>query len=159
MSGSTVDISFLYNYKGVLYPIDYDKKYGRDEQTVNVKTLVELSAGKIVLDAASTRRALQAVPQDLCYSLMKAALLLARDRAIEVLIAHWPWPVLTLRKFAPPLFEDIDALYSSTYISERMRRGVKYTTCLAHTFVECLKKRASTKLRCLDLTGYPAGRS
>ena len=46
---------------------------------------------------------------------------------------------------------------SESYLSLVMRRAIKYTTCLAHTFVECLKKRCETKLRCLDLSGYPTG--
>ncbi|XP_013386784.1 uncharacterized protein LOC106156201 [Lingula anatina] len=34
--------------------------------------------------------------------------------------------------------------------------AVKYTTTLAHTFVECLKKRTPTKLKYLDMSGFPA---
>ena len=44
-------------------------------------------------------------------------------------------------------------------MKDRMRRGVKFTTCLAHTFVECLKKRTATKLQVLDMTGYPTGKT
>lgn len=155
MSTSRVDISFLYNYRGVLYPIEHGSTATKAPNPV--PKLVDLCSAVIVLDSSSTKRALEMVPQELCYSMMKAALVLAKDRSIEVLVAHWPWRILTLRKFAPPLFDDISALYGSAYVARKMRCGVKYTTCLAHTFVECLKKRTSTKLRYLDLTGYPTG--
>jgi hypothetical protein len=75
-----------------------------------------------------------------------------------VLVSRWPSPVLQLSRLAPPLFEELGALYNDRYLATHMRRGVKYTTCLAHTFVECLKKRAPTRLRVLDLSGYPAGK-
>ena len=75
----------------------------------------------------------------------------------QVLISRWPYKVLNLSRLAAPLFDDIRALYDDTYIREHMRRGVKYTTCLAHTFVECLKKRTPTKLQFLDMSGYPTG--
>ncbi|ELT96473.1 hypothetical protein CAPTEDRAFT_190719 [Capitella teleta] len=154
MSGAArPDMNFPCTYQGALYPADTEPP---PATTSPVPCLVELSATKIVLDAGYTKRALEFVPNDLCYSLMKAAVSLSRDRSIEILIAHWPFQVLSLRKFAPPLFDDIGSLHDHDYVSNRMRRGVKYTTSLAHTFVECLKLRAKTKLRYLDLSGYPA---
>ena len=57
------------------------------------------------------------------------------------------------------MFTDLKALYSDAYVADRMRRGVKYTTCLAHTFVECLKKRSPTKLKYLDISGFPTGKA
>ena len=123
----------------------------------NIASLVDLSCHKIVQHSRGTREALKSMPPELFYNLMKAALMDMRDRTIEVLIAEWPFPVLALSRFAPPLFEKLEVLYSERYLGERMRRGVNYTTCLAHTFVECLKKRSPTRLRCLDLTGFPAG--
>ena len=57
------------------------------------------------------------------------------------------------------MFTDLKALYSDAYVADRMRHGVKYTTCLVHTFVECLKKRSPTKLKCLDISGYPTGKA
>ena len=99
----------------------------------------------------------QIIPPDLSYPLMKAALRLTRDRSIEVLLANWPHTVLSLTKLAPPLFSDLAMRYNTSHLHEMVRRAVKLTTCLAHTFVECLKKRTATKLQCLDLTGYPAG--
>ena len=76
---------------------------------------------------------------------------------LQVLISKWPWSVLSLSRLAKCMFTDLRALYSDAYVAERMRRGVKYTTCLAHTFVECLKKRSPTKLKYLDISGYPTG--
>ena len=162
-----VDVSFLCNYKGILYPLDLDKKIESLKDTNllslnggkdSLKSLVDLSAEKIVMDSTSTARALEVVPSELCYSLMRAALVRTRDRSIDVLIAKWPWSVLSLQKMAPCMFDSISTLYNDVTVAERMRKGVKYTTCLAHTFVECLKKRAPTKLKYLDLTGFPAGK-
>ena len=159
-----VDLVFLSTYKGTLYPLPLTRRHpakspGRPQQDCQapVPSLVDLCCDKVVLDATSTNRAIDTVPTDLCYSLMRSALLRARDRAIEVLIARWPGPLLSLKKLAPLLFDDIRALYDTQYVKERMRRGVKYTTCLAHTFVECLKKRPPTRLKFLDLSGYPSG--
>lgn len=149
-----MDISYLYTYRGTLYPIQSPTE---PQKKASQPSLVDLCCAKLVADASSTDRALQSIPQELFYNLMKAALTFTRDRTIEVLVAKWPSPVLKLSQFAPGLFEDLGALYNNVYLSEQMRKGVKYTTCLAHTFVECLKKRAPTKLKCLDLTGYPTG--
>ena len=162
-----VDVN-LANYKGILYPLDLDHGTPGQpsgaavdllvaESSPGLKPLVDLCAEKTVMDATSTARALSAVPRELYYSLMRAALVKTRDRSIEVLISKWPWAVLSLRKLAPSMFDSLSTLYSAIHVTERMRRGVKYTTCLAHTFVECLKKRTPTKLKYLDLTGYPAG--
>ena len=148
-------MNFPCDYQGVLYPAE---STSAPVPQCNVASLVEQCSRKIVMDSTSTKRALEIVPSNLCYCLMKAALSNARDRSIEVLIAHWPFNVLSLRKFAPPLFDDIGSLNSRDYVANRMRRGLKYTTCLAHTFVECLKKRTNTRLRFLDLSGYPSGK-
>lgn len=111
------------------------------------------------------------VPIELCEPLMIAALQSDRDRAIEQLIANWPHRFLLLSRYAPAMFapqnagssmSSLQSISTPPYCSElelceHMRRGVKHTTCLAHTFIECLKKRTDTKLQCLDLTGYPSG--
>lgn len=156
-SSMMVDMSFLYNYRGTLYPIDIHDSHGENVLVRGAPTLVDLCCRHIVKDSTTTKDCLGVVPHELCYSLMKAALYLSKDRAIEALVAHWPWSTLVLSRFAPKLFKDIGTLFNDVYLSDCMRRGVKYTTCLAHTFVECLKKRAQTKLKYLDLTGYPAG--
>ena len=102
---------------------------------------------------------LQEIPQELCSVLMRAALHLAKDRSIEVLLSHWPYSSLSLSRLAPALFCSCEALYDTrNYLIDRMRHGIKYTTCLAHIFVECLKKRSPTKLKYLDLSGYPTGK-
>ena len=77
------------NYKGMLYPLQLEppKKETLHLETLDLecpKFLVDLCAEKIVLDGSSTLRATEAIPAELCYSLMKAALLNTRDRAIEV---------------------------------------------------------------------------
>ena len=77
------------NYKGMLYPLQLDSaENGNSARGVKIeestKPLVDLCSEKIVLDGSSTLRALDVIPSELCYSLMKAALLNTRDRAIEV---------------------------------------------------------------------------
>jgi len=107
------------------------------------------------------------VPLSLCEALLVAALQSGRDRSIEQLVAGWPWQHLFLRNYVPPMFgprapgsRQRCLTYSSDpEMCEHMRRGVKQTTCLAHTFIECLKRHTDTKLRYLDLTGYPSGQS
>ena len=143
-------------YKGALYPLPLD--LNEDLMACEpMKNLVDICSEKIVLDSTTTNKAIDAVPRDLCYNLMRAALLNTRDRSIEVLISRWPWRVISLKKLAPPLFSSVRALYDDDYIKVQMRKGVKCTTCLAHTFVECLKKRSPTQLKYLDMTGFPAG--
>ena len=152
-------ISLLYNYKGAAHPINLDgvktSRYNRSD--TDVLSLTDICCNKIVMDATTTEQAIQSVPTELWYSLMRAAVHEARDRAIEVLISHWPWDILSLHKFAPCLFDQIKVLYCDSYMNERIRKGIKYTTCLAHIFVESLKKRSPTKLKTLDLSGYPTG--
>ena len=149
-----MNLSTLNKYNGTLYPV---QDLSVLETPVTVQSLVDLCSGSIVKDSRSTQAALRVIPQDLCYSLMKAAICHDKDRSVEVLVARWPWPTLYLAKFAPEMFTSMDALYDESYIRGRMRHGIKYTTCLAHTFVECLKKRTPTRLKCLDLTGFPTG--
>ena len=152
-----VDVNFLCSYKSILYPLDVRQEGVCDDSKTSVKSLVDMSAGQLVQDSGCLLQSLDSLPQDLYFNLMRAALLHNRDRVIEILVAHWPWPSLLLTRLAPPLFDNIEVLYNNAYVGERMRRGVKFTTCLAHTFVECLKKRSPTKLKYLDLTGYPSG--
>ena len=74
-------------YKGILYPLHLESPPTHENPADSLDsphTLVDLCAEKIVLDGASTLKAMEAVPSELCYSLMKAALLNTRDRAIEV---------------------------------------------------------------------------
>ncbi len=87
-----VDINFLCNYKAMLYPLDLHNSgiHGHHHvenitaRNKSVSSLVDLCAEKIVFDASSTTRAIEVIPTELCYSLMKAAILNTRDRAIEV---------------------------------------------------------------------------
>ena len=112
-----------------------------------------------------TAHAHDTVPVSLCEALLIAALQNDRDRSVEQLVARWPWQHLFLRNYVPPMFsprapgshQRCPSYGSDLEMCEHMRRGVKQTTCLAHTFIECLKRHAGTKLRYLDLTGYPSG--
>jgi len=105
------------------------------------------------------------VPLSLCEALLISALQNDRDRSVEQLVAGWPWRHLFLRNYVPPMFaprlagsrQRCPSYGSDLEMCEHMRRGVKQTTCLVHTFIECLKRHTETKLRYLDLTGYPSG--
>ena len=116
-------------------------------------------------DASMTAQARDTVPLSLCEALLSAALQKDRNRSVEQLVAGWPWRHLLLRKYIPPMFgprplgclQRFPSYGSDLEMCEHMRRGVKRTTCLAHTFIECLKRHDETKLRYLDLTGYPSG--
>jgi hypothetical protein len=81
-----MDISFLYTYKGALYPIEGAREDNDSEAGASggVPTLVDIICRHLVQDAASTERALPWVDPVLCYDLMKAALRDTRDRTIEV---------------------------------------------------------------------------
>lgn len=156
-----VDMSFLYTYKSALYRVALDD-VTHDPCTLHysplnvMRSLSELCGLRIVRDAGLLKTAQQTIPVELFETLMKAALLLGNDAAIEQLVSSWPWKILALRNFVLPIFCSINPLFCEIDLCEQMRRGVKHTTCLAHILMESLKRRDATKLRCLDLTGYPA---
>jgi len=116
-------------------------------------------------DASLTTAARDTVPQSLCEALLVSALQTDHDRSVEQLVAGWPWCRLVLRNYVPPMFghqppgshHQCPSYGNTLEMCDHMRRGVKQTTCLAHTFIECLKQHTKTKLRFLDLTGYPSG--
>ena len=154
-----VDKSFIHCDKtswALHYAVDLTKIEDR-HQHAKISLLVDLCARTIVQDSSQTKRVVLFIPHELYYNLMKAALLSSRDGAIEVLICQWPWQRLSLQKLVPDLFDSVALLYDNPYFSETMRTSIKYTTCLTQTFVECLKRRAPTKLRTLDLSGFPVG--
>ena len=44
-----------------------------------------------------------------------------------------------------------------TYLGDIVKQGLRYTTSLVHTFLEALKNNCDTKLKFMDLTGFPTG--
>lgn len=144
------------NYKGAVYPLDLQAPPALLGGRVHhVKTLVELAAAKIVQDSAMTSAALSIIPKPLCEPLMMEALLKNREMAIRCIIGSWPGPVLVLREMVPELFTSVQPLYNMEYLGDIVKQGLRYTTSLAHTFLEALKNKTNTKLRFLDLTGFP----
>lgn len=87
---------------------------------------------------------------------MRAALLLKRECSMNVLISHWPWSHLSLRNLVPPVCESIEVLTQPGLLRNQMKNAASYTTCLAHSFIECLKKDSETKLEHLDMAGFPS---
>lgn len=146
------------HYQGAVYPLDLyaEATHGQHKQKV-VKSLVRLCSQYIVRDSTMTQQTLMHVPQELFIPLMQEALLDNRDRSMEALIAMWPLETLHLHKLVPDLFTSLLPLYDGMYLSDIVRQSLRYTTCLSHTFLECLKKRTPTKLRFLDMSGYPTG--
>lgn len=119
-------------------------------------SLVDVSCQFIVRNHALTVFALETVPTDLYESLLKAALKYSQDKSVEEIISRWPWHKLVLKKLMPPVFNSMKPLFNKLELTESARRGVKYTTSLVHTFMECLKKQKISQLCFLDLTGYPS---
>lgn len=52
------------------------------------------------------------------------------------------------------MFSSLLLLYNDIEMCQRTRLGVKYSADIVHSFIEALRKRR-TKLRYLDLTGFP----
>lgn len=143
------------HYRGALYPISLQECSLNKTQTV--KTLLQIAADYIVKDASMTLRALEVIPQELCMVLMQQALEGNRDRAVDVLLTKWPLATLSLRKFAPDIFTSLGLLHDHSELTKITKQGLRYTTCIAHNFLETLKKKCPTKLKFVDLSGYPTG--
>lgn len=143
------------HFRGALYPFNLEecKKSARKLQTV--KTLLELAADFIVQDSTATVAAVNILPQELCTVLMQQALEGNRDRAVDVLLTKWPLQSLTLKKFAPDIFTNLGLLHDGYQLQRVAKQGLRYTTCVAHNFLETLKKKCKTKLKFVDITGYP----
>jgi hypothetical protein len=52
------------------------------------------------------------------------------------------------------MFSSLQLLHNELEICQRTRLGVKYSADIVHSFIEALRRR-HTKLRYLDLTGFP----
>lgn len=142
------------NYKGAVYPVDLLARTS-DSSHWEVKTLVDICAAYIVQDSDMTAQALAVIPKPLCVPLMQEALDKNREMAIRCIVESWPLQTLVLNKMVPKLFASILPLYNPAYLGEIVRRGLRYTTSLTHTYVEALKKNAPTQLKYLDLSGFP----
>ncbi|XP_064619464.1 preferentially expressed antigen in melanoma-like protein 7 [Lineus longissimus] len=152
-----MDTTFLNNCKGALYPVNLDGTWSDISSGDRwVTPLLDLCSECIVKDSTMTKNTLDVVPNDLFVNLMRAALLKEKDRAISVILSHWPWQSLVLSKFVSDEKDPVTILYNRNVLAWKTRRAMKYTTCLVTNFVDCLKKRAPTRLKYLDLTGFPA---
>ena len=52
------------------------------------------------------------------------------------------------------MFSSLQLLHNELEICQRTRLGVKYSADIVHSFIEALRRK-QTKLRHLDLTGFP----
>ncbi|GFN98917.1 leucine-rich repeat-containing protein 14 [Plakobranchus ocellatus] len=143
------------HYKGAVYPLDLDAPPHLKLKRMQVPTLLEACCAYIARDASLTRQTIEEVPPILCIHLMEAALKGNHDRSIQALMSQWKLPSLVLSKLVPTVYSSFLPLYDSTYQSDLVRQGLRYTTSLAHTFLECLRQESPTKIRRLDLTGFP----
>lgn len=145
------------HFSGAAYPLNLTE-CARKSFLKQVKPLIELAADFIVRDSSSTLNAVSILPQDLCITLLKQALEGNRDRAVAVLLAHWPSQTLKLRQLAPDIFSSLKLLHDHNFLVQTGKQGLRYTTCVAQNFLETLKKKSTCKLKYVDMTGYPTGR-
>ena len=145
------------HYTGALYPLDLHAEPSL-HQKQTLRSLLDICAAYIVQDSTLTSNAAQVVPQEIFVPLMRAALLGNKDRAVEALLYHWPYATLSLKTLVPSLFTSVLPLYDTDYLSDIVRNSLRYTTCLAHTFLEGLKNKSPSKLRYLDISGFPTGK-
>lgn len=147
------------HFRGALYPLNLELCKSSTKNSQNVKSLLQIAADFIVKDSTSTMAAVDVLPQELCTILMQQALEGNKDRAVDVLLTKWPLQTLSLKKFAPDIFTKIGLLHDHAELARVAKQGLRYTTCVAHNFLETLKKKlCSTKLKFVDLTGYPTGK-
>ncbi|CAG5121890.1 unnamed protein product [Candidula unifasciata] len=143
------------HYRGAVYPLDLDGTPSYRQPKLYAASLLETCCAYIVRDANLTRIAIESVPPILCIHMMEAALKGNHDRSIQALMSRWMLKSLVLFKLVPSVFSSLLPLYEPLYQSDIVRQGLRYTTSLAHTFLECLRQQSATKLRHLDLTGFP----
>ncbi|KAL4237599.1 hypothetical protein ACF0H5_002313 [Mactra antiquata] len=143
------------HFKGALYPLNLDLCRSKVQEKYHVKSLLQIAADYIVLDSTMTSNAVNILPQELCTVLMQQALEKNKDRAIDVLLSRWPLQTLSLKKFTPNIYTNLAILHDHVELSRVAKQGLRYTTSVAHNFLETLKKKTSTRLKCIDLTGYP----
>ncbi|XP_059173364.1 uncharacterized protein LOC131953900 [Physella acuta] len=143
------------HYKGAVYPLDLEGPPCCRQMQTSAPFLLEVCCAFIVRDANLTRAAIDSVPPILCIHLMEAALKGNHDRSIQALMSRWNLKSLVLSKLVPSVFSSLLPMYKPLYQSDLVRQGLRYTTSLAHTFLECLRQESPTKMRHLDLTGFP----
>ena len=147
------------HFSGAVYPLNLTECSNSSLEKKQVRPLAELAACFIVQDSSSTLNAISTVPQDLCITLLKQALESNRDRAVAVLLAHWPCPSLKVRQLAPDIFSSLKLLHDHDFLVQTGKQGLRYTTCVAQNFLETLKKKSDCRLKYVDMTGYPTGLS
>ncbi|XP_005092428.1 leucine-rich repeat-containing protein 14 [Aplysia californica] len=143
------------HYKGSLFPLDLDAPPSCEQNRTSTSSLLEICCSYVVKDAAMTRAAIDCVPSILRVHMMEAALKGNHDRSIQALMSRWSLQSLVLSRLVPSVFTSLLPLYRPVYQSDLVRQGLRYTTALAHTFLECLRQVSSTKIRHLDITGFP----
>ncbi|ESO00592.1 hypothetical protein HELRODRAFT_175561 [Helobdella robusta] len=125
-------------------------------QTTQSFSLVDICSEFIVKDRLLMKTTIEVVPKNLFDPLLKASLKSNQDKSSEEIISSWPWEKLVLYDIVPSVFPSFKPLFSKLDLMENVRRGVKYTTSLVHTYMENLKKQKLMKLRWLDLSGFPS---
>ncbi|XP_074648057.1 leucine-rich repeat-containing protein 14-like [Tubulanus polymorphus] len=149
-----MDKSFMFNCKGACYPLKLadDINLSLDKP---IAPLVDIAAAKIVESSSVTHACLDFIPTELFINLMQAALLYERDASVAVLIHKWPWQKLILKNIAPVIDDNLLILHDCDLKIKKVRRGLKYTTTLVTNFLDCRKKRSPSKLKFMDLSGFP----
>ena len=85
------------------------------------------------------------------------ALFKNREQAVCCIVGAWSSSELHLSHLVPPLFTSVQPLYNMTYLDDIVSQGLQYTSCLVRSFLEALKNNCDTKLKLMDLSGFPTG--
>ena len=147
------------HFIGAAYPLNLKECAQRSSPRKQVKPLLELAADFIVKDSTTTVNAVNVLPQELCITLMKQALEGNRDRAVAVLLSHWPSQTLKVRQLAPDINSSLKLIHDHDLQIETGKQGLRYTTCVAQNFLETLKKKNACRLKFVDMTGFPTGKA
>lgn len=146
---------FLMKKKGALHAVDYDTPPDAKKRRVRVPMLSEISSEVIARDAGFTKNVLDYLPPQLLFCVMKAAIVKGHDRSVDVMLPHWPHSTFSLLQIWPDLYNTLEILYNNELHNTRMRQGIQTTNYLINAFLNIVKKKVPTKLRNLDLRGFP----
>ncbi len=78
---------------------------------------------------------------------------------LQALICRWPWTLLSFRGLFPPAFTELKSLYCNEYVCGGITFWRDLTRSLVVNFLECITQPSDTKVKYLDISGYPTGRS
>ena len=72
-------------------------------------------------------------------------------------MSHWPSTSFSFSALSPPTFVKLKALYDGMYVCGGIQICRDLTCSIVVNFLECLTKQSPTKLKYVDISGYPTG--